>query len=215
VVAPHQDDEVLGCGGTIYHYSRQGAVVKVLYMTDGSRGGEELSGPELTVIRKQEAREGLLELGCLDAVFMGYPDTRLKCDPEVVVKVLEAIEDFRPNKIFMPFFFEIHPDHITTGKLVAHALQWYSHSVECYNYEVWTPFFPNIIIDITSSIDAKLNALSKHQSQIGIINYIDKIKGLNAYRSITAGRKIDYCEAFIKGSREEHIHLARMLGILE
>jgi LmbE family N-acetylglucosaminyl deacetylase len=215
VVAPHQDDEVLGCGGTIFQYTRRGATVKVLYMTDGSRGGDELSGPELSLIRKHEAWEGLLELGCVDATFLDYPDTELKCDPEVVVKVMEVIEDFGPTKVFVPFFFEIHPDHVVTGKLVAHALQWYPKRLEIYNYEVWTPFFPNVIVDITRSMDAKLNALSKHQSQIRIINYVEKVRGLNAYRSITAGRNVDYCEAFLKASREEHINMAHRLGILD
>lgn len=214
VLAPHQDDEVLGCGGSICLYARQRAEVKVLYLTDGSLGGLDDTGSELALHRRTEAKEGLFELSCYDATFLNHPDMTLKCEPETVNEVLKVLEEFRPDKIFVPFFFELHPDHMAAGKIIAHAMQWYPYDVDIYNYEVWTPLSPNVLIDISETIDAKSKALAKHVSQLKMINYIDKIRGLNAYRSITAGRNALYCEAFIKCSRTEHLKMAKLLGVL-
>ena len=59
-----------------------------------------------------------------------------------------------------------------------------------------------------------MKAISKHVSQMKMFDYY-KIGGLNSYRSITAGRGADYCEAFIKTSKEEYIRMARTMGILK
>ena len=155
VMAPHQDDEVLGCGGTICLYARQGGEVKVLYMTDGSYGGIDDIGSELAQRRKIEAKAGLRELGLQDAVFLDRQDTNLICDPKTVKEVLRILNEFQPNKIFVPFYFELHPDHFTTGLILAKALQSYANPIECYCYEVWTPIFPNLIVDMSSVLTSR------------------------------------------------------------
>jgi LmbE family N-acetylglucosaminyl deacetylase len=131
----------------------------------------------------------------------------------MVMKLVKIIEQYEPDKVFVPFFIENQPDHMIAGKIVAHALKKYNGKLECYCYEVWTPLYPNVLVNITDVIEKKLEALGKHESQLMMIDYVEKIKSLNSYRSITAGKSAKYCEAFLKCSCEDYVKMAQSLGV--
>lgn len=202
VFAPHPDDEVLGCGGTIVAMASRGTMVKVVYMTDGGRGDPRSTAEEMSAIRKKEARKGLDVLGCGEPVFMDRPDGGLKADRETISRTRDLIDELGPDAVFVPYPFDNHIDHIRTAQVVAAALGPRS-PVACYCYEVWSVLPPNIIVDITSQMDRKLEALAQHSSQLALLDYREKIAGLNAYRSITAGNGVRSCEAFYKCSGKE------------
>ena len=166
---------------------------------------------EMAEMRKKEAKESIAILGGheKDLAFLDYPDRGLKCDKESVNRLLSILNDYRPQAVYVPFFIDDHRDHRSTVAILASALMHYPYDISCYNYEVWTPLSPNLVVDITHLIDKKLEAIKAHKSQINIINYPEKIRGLNAYRSITAGKDVEYCEAFYKCSKQEYIAIAK------
>ncbi len=207
IFAPHPDDEVLGCGGTIAKYATEGSSIKVAYVTDGRNGNPRFSAEEMVIERKKEGIEGLRALGCGDNVFMDYPDSGLKANKESIERTLRLIEEYGPDAIFTPNPLDNHPDHICTTQMVAAALKSYTEDTDCYCYEVWSALTPNTLVDITDEMEKKVEAIGKHRSQIEIIDYTEKIVGLNAFRSLTAGNGIRYCEAFYKSSREDFIKL--------
>lgn len=215
VFAPHPDDEVLGCGGTIALYRSGGSSVRVIYMTDGGLGSPRFEPGELAKERKREAVEGLGVLGCSDVRFLDYPDCGLRCTRESIGRALEQIEDYRPDAIFVPFPLDNHPDHFSTVAIVGAALEEYPEEVRCYCYEVWSALPPNTIVDISMVAAKKEEAIRKHLTQTEIIDYTDKIMGLNAYRSLTAGSGISSCEAFFKCSRGELIDLLKKMRVRE
>jgi LmbE family N-acetylglucosaminyl deacetylase len=213
VLAPHPDDDVIGCGGTIRKAVQKGAKVKVVYLTDGRFGNNSYSEKELIEIRKTEALNGLRVLGCDDAVFFGNPDMGLQVDEQNVGRLHQLLEEYHPTAIFIPSFQEMPPDHLMTARIAAHALRRYEREVQCYGYEVWVPLIPTILVDITDVIEIKVEAIRQHRSQVAVSDYSVKIKGLNSYRSMYARKEVDYCEAFTLHSRIQFVELANGLGV--
>lgn len=215
VLAPHPDDDVIGCGGTIRKAVLKGGHVKVIYLTDGRFGNNSYSEKELIALRKVEAMDGLRVLGCSDALFLGNPDMGLRVSRSNVSRLEGLLEDYRPTAMFVPSFLEVPPDHLNTARLAAHALRHYENDLNCYGYEVWCAIMPSVLVDITDVIDTKVNAISQHRSQIAVTNYANKIKGLNAYRSMYASRGVDFCEAFTSHDRKAYIDMAERLGFFD
>ncbi|MDW5562422.1 MAG: PIG-L deacetylase family protein [Methanomassiliicoccus sp.] len=207
VIAPHPDDEVLGCGGTVKKYGERGAHIKTLYFTDGSEGNPDLGGQELATMRRQEAEEGLKIIGCHDSQFLDNKDGDLRADRNAIGATGEVLDMFHPDIIFVPFIFDNHSDHIQSAIALAEALKNYREPVICYCYEVWTPLFPNLLVDITDTIDAKMKAMDAHRSQIDHQNIKECVFGLNSYRAIGWGKKVKACEAFYRCSRKEYIKI--------
>jgi LmbE family N-acetylglucosaminyl deacetylase len=208
VLSPHEDDEVLGCGGALSILAQKGAVSKVVYMTDGRYGSFEKPVDEVVVERQKEALAGLQVLGVQEADFLGIQDLNLRCDDQTVNSLLAAIASFRPDIIFLPFFNDNHPDHVATSLIGAAALERYPFPVTIYCYEVWTALYPNILVNISGMIWKKMDALSQHASQLKSIDYRPKIRGLNSYRSMILGRGVEYCEAFYRCDKDELIEIA-------
>ncbi len=214
ILAPHPDDDVIGCGGAIRKHIKNNSKVKVVYMTDGRRSAQNIPINELIHIRKEEAKNALDVLGCYDPTFLNYPDRKLKCNTESINRITNILNEYQPQSIYVPFFTDNHPDHVVTTKIVAKALERYPHDLNCYNYEIWAPLHPNILVDISDVIDEKIDAIKAHKTQLKIVNYAEKIRGLNAYRSMTAGRGVRYCEAFYKCSRKDQINIAKKLKMI-
>ncbi len=207
VVSPHQDDEVIGCGGTLRKLIEKGSHIKVLYLTDGGSGNGPEASSEISDIRKREAEAGLKVLGVDDMEFLDYPDGELWFNSSSIEGISKVLNDYLPEVIFVPFYLDNHPDHAAAARMVAASLRKYPREVTCYSYEVWTALSPNVVVDITQEMDMKVRALMEHKSQIAQLDYPQKVKGLNSYRSMSAGPNAEFCEAFIKQTRKELINM--------
>jgi len=206
VIAPHQDDEVIGCGGTLRQLVERGAQVTVAYLTDGGSGTAGVSSQEQSQTREKEAKAGLSVLGIADSIFMRFPDQGLVHSPSVVRSVAQLIKETDPNVLFVPYFLDTHPDHAIAARVVGEALSSHPKDLTCYSYEVWTPLPPNIIVDVTAVMDLKVQALRQHESQLRNRDYVGKVQGLNAFRSMHADHAA-YCEAFMVHSKSEFLRM--------
>ncbi|MGC1523539.1 MAG: PIG-L family deacetylase, partial [Steroidobacteraceae bacterium] len=121
VLAPHMDDEVLGCGGTIARHVQAGAEVFVVFLTDGRHGSAAFVGltepersrkqRELVETRKQEARCAGDVLGVKSITFLDAEDGRLSIDSMLPLRLRAILEVERPQLVYLPFFLENHTDH--------------------------------------------------------------------------------------------------------
>jgi LmbE family N-acetylglucosaminyl deacetylase len=205
VIAPHMDDEVIGCGGTIRKCVLAGKEVAVVYMTDGRLGDDDLaaaSGSEreemqrtLIRVRKEEARRACDILGIGEIRFLNAEDANLRSTPDIREKLLSVLSSVQPDAVLCPFFTEEHPDHRQTTKILLEATEETGHSFDCYCYEVWTPLYPNCLVDITGVMDCKRRALEAYESQLKGMNFLRVVEALNVYRSMKAGGE-GYVEAF-------------------
>lgn len=144
VFAPHQDDETLGCGGTVLHKLAAGASVQVVYMTDGSGSNCHLLDDPQTLIpiREQEAIAATQVLGipATDVTFLRFPDGELRSHQQPAVeRVAEILQRVQPEEIFMPYYREpmIIPDHVYTNQIVRTALNQLGLKATVYEYPVW------------------------------------------------------------------------------
>jgi LmbE family N-acetylglucosaminyl deacetylase len=220
VLAPHPDDDVIGCGGTLAKCAQLGSHVKVVFMTDGRYGNSNIPMKALINLRKMEAKAALKVVGIEDAVFLDIPDMGLRCTRENVQKILRIVKEFQPTAIFVPSLWEVPPDHLTTAKIAAHVARKLDMDVDWYCYEVWcpvasTPRYSLVLVDITNEMELKKQAIAEHKSQVALNDYPTKIAGLNAYRSMYASKGVDYCEAFVLFDRPGFVEHARSFGFFE
>jgi LmbE family N-acetylglucosaminyl deacetylase len=206
VLAPHMDDEVIGCGGTLARHVACGADVTVVFLTDGRGGGDPAT-------RKEESRRALAELGITKLVFLDGADGQLAATPALAAALRAALTAAQPEILYLPFFLEEHPDHRAASSLLAAAVGGTSLSFRCHAYEVWTPLFPNCFVTIDATIDAKRRALTHYQSQLAEADYLHTSLGLNAYRSsaLLEGT-CRFAEAFCAVSLHEYLELFRAYG---
>jgi LmbE family N-acetylglucosaminyl deacetylase len=210
VIAPHMDDEVFGCGGTIALAADAGARVTVIYVTDGSKGypGARLEQPadleaaafeaKLVACRKHEARRAADVLGVKDLVFLDQPDGMLAPTDAAVGALADAVARHAPTAIFLPFLTDLHHDHWITNCVFVDAARRarLSPSIACWGYEVWTPLIANAVVDITAAEDRKRTAMQQFESQQADFDYPRAMLGLNTYRSLHRARARGLAEAF-------------------
>ncbi len=191
VLAPHMDDEVIGCGGTLARHVACGADVTVIFLTDGNQGGVD-------AIRKSEARRALSEIGVEKISFLDAPDGALLDEAGALAGKLRAIlQSIRPSILYLPFFLEEHPDHRAASELLLLAMQGTDLDFQCFGYEVWTPLFPNCFVRIDATMEIKKRSLAHYQTQLAEADYIHTALGLNAYRSnALLGGTCRFAEAF-------------------
>jgi LmbE family N-acetylglucosaminyl deacetylase len=209
VLAPHMDDEVIGCGGTLAKHVARGATVTVAYLTDGGAGGTasgaDGSAASLTDTRKREARLALTTLGIQDCEFLDAQDGHLNSTPALADKLRAILMAGRFDLVYLPFFLEEHPDHRAASQLLVDATRGTPLDFQCLGYEVWTPLFPNCLVNIDETVGLKREALSHYRSQLAEADYAHTQFGLNAYRSAALlGGTCRYAEAFCALSLERY-----------
>jgi LmbE family N-acetylglucosaminyl deacetylase len=185
VISPHPDDESIGCGGTLRQHVLSGDTVRVLFLTSGENGGHGRT-PELTVaVREREAHDAAQVLGVTELDFWRQPDGKLRATAELVERLVRVLRRRRPSIIYAPHDDEMHPDHRAATRLVRRAVSALSENrrPEVRLYEVWTPLqILDEIIDITSTIEVKLQAVRMYRCQCDVLSFDDAVQGLNRYR---------------------------------
>ena len=116
----------------------------------------------------------------------------------LIKALVNIINDFRPDIIYLPSFFDSHPDHQTVVKIMlAAGKETNLENCWLYGYEVWSPLpLANRLIDFSKDVETKRQALLCHRSQLDSRCYDEAILALNSYRGKIAGGG-DFAEAFL------------------
>ncbi|MBZ0158636.1 MAG: PIG-L family deacetylase [bacterium] len=186
VLAPHPDDESLGCGGAIALHHRQGDHVKVVFVTDGGAGDPlgYYAGLDYRELRREEARRAASILGIDELVFWDYPDSRLAEAHDLSERLGRLFATSQPDILYRPSTLEVHPDHWALAVGVEAALQQYRPAYGDFCYEIWAAVQPTHALDITTVWDLKRKAVEQYESQLRYNDYIYMGAGLNTYRTI-------------------------------
>ncbi len=142
IFAPHQDDETLGCGGTIIRKRQEGANIKIVFMTDGSRSHRYMPEEKLKILRSQEAINAAKELGVSseNIIFLNIKDGELSnFHTAAVTKIHNILIKDNAEEIYIPYHAEPDcvPDHAATYHAVIDALEKYKLSFSVYEYPIW------------------------------------------------------------------------------
>lgn len=203
VFAPHNDDEVLGVGGTIKKAVDQGHSVYVCEATSGKH----------FALLQQEARKAHTVLGVRQSYFLNLPVGGLRNmnQMDLNAKVSAVVRETSPEVVYIPFIGDMHFDHreLTESAMVALRPIGTCPVREIYMYETlsetgWNlpsgerAFIPNVWIDISDTIEDKLRAMKCYESQL--LDYPhprseEAIRSLAKYRGSTVG--VPYAESFM------------------
>ena len=208
VIAPHPDDDAIGCGGSIVQHIRRGDMVHVVYVTSGEHGSPVYEPSELATIREGEAGKCALILGAQQTTFLRQPDGNVGYSIELVNHFIQLIRTEKPDALYLPHSADGHKDHQQTFQIVMEAAgraqgnsfpEWggKAWNIETIlGYEVWTPLTHfQYVNDITDVIEIKLNALREHRSQLANVQYDEAVRSLNRFRGVMTERSA-YCECF-------------------
>jgi LmbE family N-acetylglucosaminyl deacetylase len=208
VLAPHPDDDVIGCGGILGIYQKMGAKITIAYMTDGRKGNPKYDENTLVLQRREEAKKATAVLGIDKLTFFDNRDTELSATPKTVKELQDILHEVKPEAVFLPFLLDNHHDHRATNDILIKSSLTYKAPLTCYGYEIWTPIAtPNFLVNITDEIEVKRQAIEQHHSQTELCYIADCILGLCRYRSLLYNLKDVYVEAFFRCKLDEYKRL--------
>jgi len=185
ILAPHPDDETLGCGATIMRKLSSGSSVQVVIATDGrhSNLSAKLSADTLVEIREEEARQAgaILGLPRDNIAFLRFEDGRLADHrPFLCERLSDILSAMNLEEIFVPSIIDTHPDHRILGELGRELAKAHRDRPLLYEYPIW--FWDPRIWRIAQLLDLrprmvrtegfrtrKRNAVMAYRSQISNI----------------------------------------------
>ncbi len=219
LIAAHPDDEVLGCGGTIAKHVKNEDDVHVIIMAEGLTSRDERRERENRITElsqlAQTAQEANRLLGVSSLTLHAFPDNRMdSVDLLDVVKLVEtAIDMYQPDIVYTHHAGDVNIDHRIVHQAVVTACRPVpGHCVktllffEVLSSTEWQKpgsapaFLPNYFVDISMTMECKLQALEVYQSEMREWPHPRSIKAveyLAGWRGATAGVKAS--EAFMLG----------------
>jgi N-acetylglucosamine malate deacetylase 1 len=206
VVAPHPDDETLGCGGTMALLADKGASVTVMTATDGEATRGSRVSPEETARRRRAEAERAAEVAGVTPRFLSLADGRLSEQMvELTGALRAAIAELEPQAVFAPWLLDGTPDHRAVAAALGGALAdgGADGRPEVWGYEVWTALVPNRIVDITSVIERKRAALAAYRTASLALD-LSAGEGLGRWRTMHSLGGRGWAEAFLASSPEQY-----------
>ena len=190
VVTAHPDDVDFGFAGSVAQFTDAGIEVTYCIVTDGDAGGSETGLPrdEMAPRRREEQTAAAAVVGVHDVRFLGYPDGRLVSSLDLRRDISRVIREVRPHRVLgqspdrnWDRIYASHPDHLAVGEATIAAVypdarnRWAHPELENEGLEPWTVAQtwlgaggPEVThyVDITTSVDRKVEALLCHKSQL-------------------------------------------------
>ncbi|MDD2798962.1 MAG: PIG-L family deacetylase [Bacteroidales bacterium] len=210
IIAPHPDDEVLGCGGVMDKYAKEGKSVYALIMT---RGDAKLYSDERIAKGRAQAKESHAVLGVKETFFFDYPAPNLDITSraEMSVAISGLIKKLSIDTLFIPHRGDIHHDHyavfnaaIVAGRPVGDYTVKRIYAYETLSETEWAApfgddaFIPTHFINIEDNLSAKLKAMECYSGQLRVFpnpRSLETLEALAKFRGATVG--FQRAEAFM------------------
>ncbi|MFA5185765.1 MAG: PIG-L family deacetylase [Patescibacteria group bacterium] len=179
VVAAHPDDELLGAGATLAAHVKNGDRVHVLILGEGILSRENGTSEEIQSLQKQSEEAGRI-IGFTTQRFAAFPDNAFDTVSllSIAKEVEKAIEETRPERIYTHHAFDLNVDHRLTFEAVltacrpcnpqapAEILSFETLSSTEWQSKQAEPFRPNVYINVEQTLEQKIEAFKKYQSEI-------------------------------------------------
>ncbi|MEO6914506.1 MAG: PIG-L family deacetylase [Chitinophagaceae bacterium] len=195
IIAPHPDDESLGCGGLVSMLRRLGLNVECIFVSDGSMShpsSVEFSAERRAEVRRQEALNALAELNVSagHGVFLDFPDGAVPNSASAAFEdsaktLANHLLQMKPDTIFIPYQHDPHRDHEAVWQLAQRSLTEVKKCPRIFEYPVWLwelgreedyPSDSDMTcwrLDIGTELETKRKAIAAHRSQLGQVFFDD------------------------------------------
>ncbi|MFC1660043.1 PIG-L deacetylase family protein [Gemmatimonadota bacterium] len=214
VVAPHQDDEIIGCGGAMLLQRAAGRSVAVVFAQDGGdeHAADGRSRDEQIAIREAEATRVTEAMGNPPPRFLRYVHLTGREMEAAAGDLQREIERTRADVVFTPFFLDHNIHHQLTNFALAEALAQTDLEPRIFGYEVWGLTVPNVILRIDEVQEEKSRLLRYYESQLSGKDYVHGTMGLNMYHSLHFGAgECRFAERYFEMPAEEFIRVVRAI----
>ncbi|MDP7621511.1 MAG: PIG-L family deacetylase [SAR324 cluster bacterium] len=197
VIAPHPDDETLGCGGTLSRHKQGGDELYWVIVTCIS---EDMGWPEAAVKKRDAEIDGVAKkYGFSDVFNFRLPTTKLDTLPifNLIEKITDVYKKVEPEIIYMPYAYDVHTDHQIIAKVLQSTFKCFRYphiqkvlmcetpSETNFNFIEKRTFSPNVFINISDHLDDKIETMKLYESEIGDFPFPRSEK---AMRSLAAFR---------------------------
>jgi len=204
VLSAHNDDQIIGAGGTLAKYAAQGFAIKTVVFSYGESSHPHLKPEVIKSLRMKECETANKIISGDDITYFDLKEIKF-AEGIKKFKIKEQLKKIirkeKPVKVFTHSINDPHPDHKIIANLTIELLD----VIPCpvYTFEIWTPlrlrqrYFPKLFEDISKTFETKMRALGAHKSQ--------KITMINLATSVFLKAKIhgfahgcSYAEVFDK-----------------
>lgn len=212
-IGAHPDDIELLCAGTLALYSKKGHEVFMCHVCDGNKGSMTHTSEEIAKIRRDEAIQSAKVIGAT-SIWAGISDGEVVLDLDSRKKIIDVIRQANPDLIITHSPDDYHSDHINVSRLVFDAIYLANLKLLKTNYPpsdklpylyyidtiAGINFIPTEYVDITDTIETKIEMMMKMKSQLGWLKDMHNcdapefIKSVAKFRGFQAG--VLYAEAF-------------------
>jgi LmbE family N-acetylglucosaminyl deacetylase len=214
----HPDDSEFTVGGTVAAWARAGCRVVYVFCTSGDVGSHEegMTREKLAAIRQREQRAACRILGVQKVVFLGYGDGMLQPTLELRRDLVRAVRQYKPEVVICGdptvFFYGDdyinHPDHRAAAQAALEAIfpaasmplvfpeladeGLTPHRVS--QVYIWGALEPNWWVDVSETLECKIEALRQHKSQLGDWDPTERMT--ERARERAQGKDMEYAETF-------------------
>jgi N-acetylglucosamine malate deacetylase 1 len=202
VVAPHPDDETLGCGGTLLRMAESGARLAWLIVTGMSE--EAGFAPQRVHGRDAEIEKVTGLLGFSEVFRLSLPTRQLDVIPmaDLIGQISAVFKSYSPEHVFLPHRSDVHSDHRVVFDAAAACAKWFRYpsvrrvlsyetiSETDFCLDARAAFQPNCFVDISRYLERKLEIVAAYESEIGHFPFprsIEAVRALAAVRGAAAG----------------------------
>jgi N-acetylglucosamine malate deacetylase 1 len=208
-IAPHPDDETLGCGGALFRHKANGDEIYWLIVTGIS---EDTSWSNDVVTKRDNEIDAVAEkYGFSDVFNLRLPTTRIDTLPlsNLIVKITDVYKKVEPDIVYMPFAYDVHTDHQIIAKALQSTFKWfrYPYIKKVYMYE--TPsetefnfvekmaFRPNVFVNISLYIDDKIETMKIYDGEMSDFPFPRSEKAIRSLATLRGSQSgFESAEAF-------------------
>jgi LmbE family N-acetylglucosaminyl deacetylase len=217
IIAPHPDDETIGCGATIMHKLAAGSTVTVLVVTDGRHSHTAVPPERQGALRRAEMAEAARRLGLPPGAvhWAGLVDGKVADDQDRLTEILVRLLDrLRPDEVYVTCADEPHPDHAAAGRAARRACA--TVGVPLAEYPIWLwcswPMAPGrrlgstwdairrrvVRVRLAGHADGKQHALHAYASQLGKPDEVPTDRHWDTLPGTVIRRALDKPEIFFR-----------------
>ena len=196
VVAPHPDDEILGCGGTLLRRKAEGAEVGWLIVT----GISEKAGWGAERVQQRQAEMArVTKLIGFDYVCnLQLPADHLDrlSMEDLIGRLSDAFKAFQPDEVFVPHRSDAHSDHRLVFDAAAACTKWFrcpsvrrvlayeTISETDFGLDADRNFHPNCFVDVGNYLERKLEVMTVYESEVGRFPFPRSLEALRALATV-------------------------------
>lgn len=191
-VAAHPDDIEFGAAGTVARWGDEGWDVRYVIATSGEKGAQDarVDAVALACLREEESRRAAAACGVTDVTFLGFPDSEVVLDSRLRRALSRQFRRHRPHRLLamesgalLDVSFVNHPDHRAVGQAALDITVTGGTTAAIFPElvleeglepwrgleEIWLmgPGAGPMVVDVSTTIDRKIEALRAHHSQVG------------------------------------------------